>query len=119
MPRIARVAPGGVVYHVLNRANGRLRLFKKPDDFAAFLKVLIAAHQRVPVELFGWCLMSNHFHLLLRPRRDGDLSSFMRWLTLTHTQRWKQAHDAVGHGHLYQGRFKVSRSRRTSTSSRC
>jgi putative transposase len=40
------------------------------------------------------------------PEHDGELTAFMRWLTLTHAQRWKQAHDAVGHGHLYQGRFK-------------
>jgi putative transposase len=50
--------------------------------------------------------MSNHWHLVLWPRRDDELTGFLRWLTLTHAQRWKQAHDAVGHGHLYQGRFK-------------
>ena len=47
MPRVARVAPGGVVYHVLNRANGRLRLFKKDQDYLAFEKVLLAAFERV------------------------------------------------------------------------
>jgi putative transposase len=46
MPRQARNAPGGLVYHVLNRANGRLRLFKKPDDFLAFERVLLLAHER-------------------------------------------------------------------------
>lgn len=107
MPRIARHAPGGIAYHVLNRANGRLRLFKKDDDFLAFEKVLMAAGERVPgARVLDWCLMSNHFHLVLWPRRDGELTAFMRWLTLTHAQRWKHAHGAVGHGHLYQGRFK-------------
>jgi len=52
------------------------------------------------------CLMSNHWHLALWPERDGQLTAFMRWLTLAHAQRWKHAHNAVGHGHLYQGRFK-------------
>jgi len=104
---MARNAAGGFVYHVLNRANGRLRLFKKPDDFLAFERVLLLAHQRVPaVRILDWCLMSNHWHLVLWPQKDGELTAFMRWLTLTHTQRWKQAHNAVGHGHLYQGRFK-------------
>src|SRR6185312_17436473 len=46
MPRVARKAPGGLVYHVLNRANGRLRLFKKAEDYTAFEKVLAEAHQR-------------------------------------------------------------------------
>jgi len=106
MPRIARVAPGGIVYHVLNRANGRLRLFKKDEDFTAFEKVLALAHQRVPIRLLDWVIMSNHWHMILWPRRDGELTSFLRWLTLTHAQRWKHAQNAVGHGHLYQGRFK-------------
>ena len=106
MPRVARKAPGGVVYHVLNRANGRLRLFKKEDDFLAFEKVLLSAWERVPIRILGWCVMPNHWHLVLWPAKDGQVTAFMRWLTLTHAQRWKHAHDAVGHGHLYQGRFK-------------
>ena len=106
MPRHARQAPGGLVYHVLNRANGKLRLFKKPEDFEAFNRVLIEAHKRVPIRILDWCLMPNHWHLVLWPEKDGELTSFMRWLTLTHTQRWKHAHSAVGHGHLYQDRFK-------------
>ncbi|MGA2442100.1 MAG: transposase [Tepidisphaeraceae bacterium] len=106
MPRTARNAPGGLVYHVLNRANGRLRLFKNADDFLAFERVLVLAHRRAPIRILDWCLMSNHWHLVLWPREDGELSAFMRWLTLTHAQRWKHSHAAVGHGHLYQGRFK-------------
>jgi putative transposase len=106
MPRKARIAPGGMVFHVLNRANGRLRLFKKDEDFQAFERVLLEAHQRLPIRVLSWCLMPNHWHLILWPRADGELTAFMRWLTLTHAQRWKHAHDAVGHGHLYQGRFK-------------
>lgn len=106
MPRIARKAPGGWVYHVLNRANGRLRLFKKDEDFLAFEEVLRLAHERTPIRILGWCVMGNHWHFVLWPRREGELTQFMRWLTLTHAQRWKQAHNAVGHGHLYQGRFK-------------
>ena len=106
MPRLARKAPGGIVYHVLNRANGRLRLFKKDGDYLAFEKVLLLAHQRVPIRILDWCLMPNHWHVVLWPKHDGQLTAFMRWLTLTHAQRWKHAHAAVGHGHLYQGRFK-------------
>lgn len=106
MPRQARNAPGGLVYHVLNRANGRLRLFKKAEDFLAFERVLAEAHARVPIRILGWCLMSNHWHFVLWPKDDGQLTSFMRKLTHTHTQRWKTAHNAVGTGHLYQGRFK-------------
>jgi len=106
MPRTARIAPGGTAFHVLNRANGRLRLFKKPEDFLAFEQVLTLAHQRVPIRILGWCILSNHWHFVLWPQADGELTAFLRWLTLTHAQRWTHAHGAVGHGHLYQGRFK-------------
>jgi putative transposase len=91
---------------VLNRANGRLRLFKKADDFLAFERVMLEAHRRTPIRILDWCIMGNHWHLALWPRRDGELTQFMRWLTLTHAQRWKHAHGSVGWGHLYQGRFR-------------
>ena len=91
---------------MLNRANGRLRLFRKDDDFLGFERVLLAAHRRVPIRILAWCLMPNHWHFVLWPEKDGQLTAFMRWLTLTHAQRWKHSHGAVGHGHLYQGRFK-------------
>jgi putative transposase len=106
MPRCLRFASGGYVYHVLNRAVGRARIFRKARDYEAFEEVLVAARQRVPVRMLGWCLMPNHWHLVLWPQGDGDLSEFMRWLTVTHTQRWHAAHRTAGTGPLYQGRFK-------------
>ena len=54
----------------------------------------------------GYCLMSTHWHLVLWPRGDGDLSTFMKWVTATHSHRWHTAHKTVGIGHLYQGRYK-------------
>jgi putative transposase len=106
MPRVARVAPGGLVYHVLNRAAGRLTLFRNDKDFAAFEKVMLQAHQRVPLRILAYCLMSNHWHLVVWPRADGQLSAFFRWLGATHAMRWRVAHHTVGYGSLYQGRFK-------------
>ncbi|MEK7628655.1 MAG: transposase [Patescibacteria group bacterium] len=50
--------------------------------------------------------MPNHWHLVVHTRKDGDLTKFVNWLTLTHTQRWHSAHKTIGHGHLYQGRYK-------------
>jgi len=86
MGRALRVTPGDTVYHVLNRANGRQALFDDGGDYAAFERVLAEAQQRVPMRLLAYCLMPNHWHLVLWPLRDGDLSRFMAWLTLTHTQ---------------------------------
>ena len=106
MPRIARVAPGGMVCHVLNRANGRLRLFKTDEDFLAFERALVETHQKHPLPLLAWCLMGNHWHFVVRPEEDGDVGRFFGRLSLVHATRWQVAHRAVGSGHVYQGRFK-------------
>jgi REP-associated tyrosine transposase len=106
MPRSPRVAPGGYVYHVLNRANGRLPLFRTPRDFLAFHDALDAAMARHPTRLLAWCVMGNHWHFVAHPRADGELSRFFAYLGLTHATRWQVAHRAVGTGHVYQARFK-------------
>jgi putative transposase len=107
MGRPLRASPGGYVYHVLNRANGRMRMFHKDADYEAFERIIGEALEHVPgMRLTGYCLMPNHWHLLLWPRRDGELSDFGHWLALTHTQRWRAHYHNVGMGHLYQGRFK-------------
>ena len=106
MGRPRRAAEGGYVYHLLNRANARLRIFKDDLDYEAFEKVLRDAVERSETRLLSYCLMPNHWHLLVWPRRDGELSRFAGWLTLTHTQRWHAHRQSVGSGHLYQGRFK-------------
>ena len=107
MGRPLRVAAGGDVYHVLNRANARLRVFHKDGDYVAFERVLAEALDHVPgMRLLSYCLMPNHWHLLVWPRADGELSDFGHYLTLTHTQRWHAHYHHAGTGHLYQGRFK-------------
>lgn len=106
MPRRLRQATGGLVYHVLNRAVGRARLFQKQADYAAFEQVLEQAWARLPTRLLSFCVMPNHWHLVLWPRDDGELSEFLRWLTVTHTQRWHAHRHTAGTGPLYQGRFK-------------
>jgi putative transposase len=107
MPRRVRHALGGYVYHVLNRAVGRDALFAKATDYEAFVRVLSEALDWVDIRLLGYCVMPNHWHLVVWPERDGDLSEFMRWLTVTHTQRWHAKHHTQGTGPLYQGRFKA------------
>lgn len=107
MGRPQRVGLGGYVYHVLNRSNGRLPIFHKDGDYAAMERILGEALEHVPgLRLLCYCLMPNHWHLVVWPRADGELSDFGHWLTLTHTQRWHAHYHDVGTGHLYQGRFK-------------
>ena len=106
MARPLRNAPGGHVYHVLNRANARLTIFEKDADYLAFERILSDVQDRVPMRILAWCLMPNHWHLILWPKQDGSLSDYIRLVTLTHVQRWHAHHATAGTGHLYQGRFK-------------
>jgi putative transposase len=106
MPRTARQSPGGTIFHVLNRGNARDPIFNKDSDFAAFEKVLAETQERVLVRILSYCLMPNHWHLVLWPLNDGDLGRFMQRLTTTHVRRWHLHHHSVGTGHLYQGTYK-------------
>jgi putative transposase len=107
MPRTARVAPGGFVFHVLNRGNARADLFESDGDYAAFLAALAETLEAVPgVRLLAYCLMPNHWHLVLWPRADGELGRFMQRLTITHVRRRHQNRGTTGGGHVYQGTYK-------------
>src|SRR4051812_42338613 len=99
MGRPKRAAAGGLVYHVLNRANARLKIFTSDEDFAAWERVLAEAVDRFSMRLLAYVAMPNHWHLVVWPRRDGDLSRFVGWLTLTHTQRWHAHRRSIGAGH--------------------
>lgn len=106
MPRRARLAPGGIVYHALNRGNGRNELFHKPEDYSAFERIMIEAMDRCSIRLLAYCLMPNHWHMVLWPKEEGEMTKFLRWLTLTHSQRLHAHRHTAGWGHIYQGRFK-------------
>jgi putative transposase len=106
MPRRPRFAQGGYVFHVLNRGAGRQTLFESDADYDAFVSLLAQAQRRIPLRMLAYCVMPNHWHLLLWPETDEGLSEFMRWLTVTHSQRWHANRGTAGTGPVYQGRFK-------------
>ena len=105
MPRTARASVGGMCYHVLNRGNGQAKVFHKDADFAAFIKLMAEANERLPLRILGYALMPNHFHLVLWPRGDRDLSCWMQWLLTSHVRRYHRHYQ--GSGHVWQGRFKA------------
>ena len=107
MPRRKRVAPPGVVFHVMNRAAKKSRLFDEASDYRAFQDLLSKAIGRFDVSLFSYNIMPNHWHLLLSSRADRQLSRFMHWLEVTHARRWALAKGVDGQGAVYQGRFKA------------
>jgi putative transposase len=82
----------------LNRFSSRRRLCR-------FVKLLREADERTPIRLLAYCLMPNHFHLVVWPHRDGDLSDYMKWLMHAHVRRYHQHYHSSGH--IWQGRFKA------------
>jgi putative transposase len=107
VPRRPRIGTGGLTFHVMNRAARRLPLFESRADYAAFERILIDAVSQADVALYAYCLMPNHWHLVVSPRSDGALSRFMHWLTTTHARRWRLARRIDGQGAVYQGRFRA------------
>jgi len=105
MPRTARASVGGVCYHVINRGNNRAEVFFKEEDYVAFFRAIGHACVEVPMPVFAYCVMPNHFHLVVRPEGDGDLSTWMHWLLNAHVRRYHQHYR--GSGHVWQGRFKA------------
>ena len=85
----------------------RLRLFEKDGDYQAFEGVLAGGLERPDApRLLAYCLMPNHWHLVVRAGPRTNLSTWMQWLTVTHTHRWHAHYHSAGEGPLYQGRFK-------------
>lgn len=107
MGRPPRIDVADKLYHVMNRGNGRMTLFGDDEDFEAFERVLEEGLERYEdIDLLAYCLMPNHWHMILRPTQNAVLSRFMAWITLTHTKRWHKFRGSGGEGHLYQGRYR-------------
>ena len=106
MPRSPRADEAGGLYHALNRGNLRATIFHKPEDYFAFEKILHEALEIYKVELYCYLLMPNHYHLVLRPIVDGEMSRFMGWVGGTHTMRYHAHYHTSGMGHVYQQRYK-------------
>jgi putative transposase len=85
-----------------------MRLFEDVQDYATFVRCVAEALSIVPVEIFAFCIMPNHFHLVVRPAKDPDLSHFMKLMTMRHSKRWHRRRESTGGGAVYQGRFRAS-----------
>lgn len=106
MPRNSRVDVGGEIYHVINRANGRLQIFDKDADHQLFEQLLFETKELSDIRILAYVLMPNHWHLLLHTKNDGDLGVFMHRLSNAHTRKVHALTNTNGSGHLYQGRYK-------------
>ena len=104
MPRVARGLADGLIYHIINRGNGRQQVFHTEGDYRCFVDLMAEGRERYPVKLLAWCLMPNHFHRLVSPERGEDLSRWMQWVMTSHVRRYHRLYQSSGH--VWQGRYK-------------
>ena len=120
MPRVARAIETGCPHHAMSRGNGRMTLFHKPADYDAFARLLDEGLERHAVDLFAYCLMPNHWHRVLWPAGDRELSAFVRLLGFTHTQRRPRPTRRTAEGTRCRARTtRTARSPTPSRASRC
>jgi putative transposase len=96
-----------IIFHIVNRGAKKAALFDDADEFDGFESLLRIAGPKFGIQIFAYCLMSNHWHLVIAPTAAGSMSKCMHWLTTTHARRWQLARDAEGLGAVYQGRFRA------------
>jgi putative transposase len=105
MARAPRTIIANECYHVINRGNQKARVFHDNHDYASFLALMRDAQERIELPLLAACLMPNHLHLVVRPRQDGDIASWISWLFTTHVRRHHRKYGTTGR--LWQGRYKA------------
>jgi len=106
MPRRARTLQSEGYFHVINRSSRKAPLFERSKDYREFLRILREGLQRHPVPLLAYCVMSNHWHLVVGPVGTEVLSTLLHWVTTTHAVRFHTKRKTSGQGPVYQGRFK-------------
>src|SRR6185503_11407990 len=104
MPRPLRIEYGGAIYHAMSRGNRRERIFKDRKDYVEFLATLEEACGKTGWQVHAWCLMSNHFHLVIETPQ-ANLVAGMKWLLGVYTKRFNIRHKLCGH--LFAGRYKA------------
>lgn len=92
-------------YHALNRGSGGAAVFRKKADYEAFVEAMAAARARLPIEILGYCLMPDHFHIVLRPHAAGDLGRWIQWLLIVHAHRYHAQYGTSGR--VWQERFRA------------
>src|SRR3989338_6714126 len=103
MPRIARAVAGGFPHHVVQRGNNREKVFFDKEDREKYLTYLKKYSERWDCPLLAYCLMSNHIHLLARPKKEESLYKMMQGITLCYTQYINRKNQRTGR--LWESRY--------------
>ena len=107
MPRHSMHRNPGHVFHVMNRATRGQVLFREAGDFLSFQALLARVLRERSMQMLGYCLMPNHFHMALLPSTPDQISTFLQCLCATHARRLHRKRGTTGCGAVYQSRFKA------------
>lgn len=107
MPRRVRELENNGIYHVYARGNNRQKIFRDREDFEAYLEILSRVKERYEFEIYHYCLMTNHFHFLMRVQLGAELPRIMHQIQLRYVKYYKKKYRY--YGHLFQGRFRSPR----------
>jgi len=101
MPRTARLILNNACYHIITRGNQKQDIFKEHEDFYVYLGLLSKYKKRFNSKIYGYCLMSNHVHLVIESEM---LNKFMHGVNLSYAQHFKYKYNTIGH--FWQDRYK-------------
>ena len=101
--RKPRMLKDGAVYHVVARANRQELVMERAAMKALFIRTLLRARGRYDFRLENFCVLGNHFHLMIRPGPRENLSRIMQWIMSVYAMDWNRRHRVTGH--LWGGRF--------------
>jgi putative transposase len=108
MARRCRASAFTGYYHVVNRSVRKATLFETRRDYIAFLAVLREGLEKHNASLLAYCVLANHWHLIVGPIEKTDLTRVIKWVTATHAIRWHRFRGTTGTGPVYQGRFRAT-----------
>jgi len=104
MTRAPRLLLSQSYYHIIARGNNRMTIFKSGDDFQYYLKLLDRFKKELPFDLYHYCIMPNHVHMLVRTQKGDNFSLFMKKINLAYFSHFKKTYGWMGH--LWQDRFR-------------
>ncbi len=104
MPRIARGLANNQIYHIINRGNRREAVFHDKYDYERFLKLLLDSKEKYSINIYAYCLMPNHFHLVIYTHYSDNLSKALHWISSSYVRYYNKKYKISGH--LWQGRYK-------------
>ncbi len=104
MPRTKRTVVDGGVYHILNRGHNKDKIFCRAGDFERFKEIINGYKEKFDYELYHYCIMPNHFHLLMKIGKADELSPLMKGICQSYANYYRNTYEHVGY--LFQNRYK-------------